>query len=411
MPHSGAKLFQPIRVGNCELSHRVVLAPLTRYCADDAHVPTDLMVEYYAQRACIPGTLAITEATFIAPKAGGYDNAPGIWSDEQVDAWKKVVDAVHAQGSYIFMQLWQLGRTAMPEILSLPDCPKNPGGPYPFVSSSAVAMPERRDGPLPRPLEHEEILEYIEIFGKAAHNAVHRAGFDGVEIHAAHGYLLDQFLQDTCNKRTDQWGGSIENRTRFAWEVVKKVVSVVGEERTGIRITPFNTMQGMHMEHPQPTFAHLVSRIREAYPRFAYLHTVEPRISGYFDREVQAWESNDFLRSIWKSPDSEKNVSAFLSAGGYIPENALKDAEEKGDLIVFGRYYIPNPDLPARIRKEIPFTPYDRSKFYISGVTAEGYIDYTFADAETQTLYNTKREVRVRAQIKNQTVANIPGEA
>lgn len=142
------------------------------------------------------------------------------------------------------MQLWQLGRTAMPDILALPDCPRNPGGPYPFVSSSAVVMPERKDGPLPRPLTEDEILEYIELFGKAAYNAVHRAGFDGVEIHAAHGYLLDQFLQDTCNKRTDQWGGSIENRTRFAWEVVRKVVSVVGEERTAIRITPFNTMQG-----------------------------------------------------------------------------------------------------------------------------------------------------------------------
>lgn len=238
--------------------------------------------------------------------------------------------------------MWQLGRAAQPDVLAKPDSPSNQGGPYPYVSASNVPLPERQGGPSPRPLTHDEILEYIELFGQAAHNAVHRAGFDGVEIHGAHGYLIDQFIQDVSNKRTDEWGGSIENRSRFALEVIKKVTSVVGEERTGIRLSPFSTFQGMHMDHPQPTFAYLVSRIRESYPRFAYLHVVEPRVAAGQDRVVLAGESNDFLRAIWKGPDSERNGSVYVSAGGYTPENALTDAEEKGDLIVFGRHYISN---------------------------------------------------------------------
>ncbi|KAL5505006.1 hypothetical protein ACEPAH_7669 [Sanghuangporus vaninii] len=393
MPNSGAKLFQPIRVGNLNLSHRVVLAPLTRYRADAAHVPTDVMADYYAQRASVPGTLLITEATFIAAKAGGYEQVPGIWSDAQVEGWKKVVDAVHAQGSYIYLQLWAIGRAAVYNVITQPDSPRNPGGPHPYVSASNIPLSTKKDNPSPRPLTYEEILEYIELYGQAAHNAVHRAGFDGVEIHGAHGYLIDQFIQDVSNKRTDQWGGNIENRTRFALEVIKKIVSVVGEERTGIRLSPFSTFQDMHMEHPQPTFAYLVSRMREAYPHFSYIHVVEPRAAGSADRTPLAGESNDFLRAIWKSPSSEKNGSVYLSAGGYKPESALEDAEKTDDLIVFGRFFISNPDLPARIKKGIPLTPYDRATFYTPG-NPVGYIDHAFADKETEERYKGKKGER-----------------
>ncbi|KAL5505018.1 hypothetical protein ACEPAH_7681 [Sanghuangporus vaninii] len=368
MPHSGAKLFQPIKVGNLQLSHRVVLAPLTRFRADDAHVPTDIMTEYYAQRASVPGTLLITEATPVAAKAAGQPNTPGIWNDAQIEGWKKVVDTVHAQGSFIYMQIWATGRAAYPDNLALPDCPENPGGPYPYVSSSAVPLPDRKDATVPRALTHEEILEHIGLFGQAAHNAVHRAGFDGVEIHGAHGYLVDQFTQDTCNKRTDQWGGSVENRCRFPLEVIRSVVSAVGEERTAIRLSPFRVR--MRMKHPEPTFAYLVSLIRAAYPRFSYIHIVEPRIAGWTEREALEGESNDFLRAIWKG--------------------AIKDAEEKGDLIVFGRHYISNPDLPARIKKEIALASYDRTTFYTLA-SPKGYVDYTFADAESEAHYNAKR--------------------
>ncbi|KAL5483542.1 hypothetical protein ACEPAI_8774 [Sanghuangporus weigelae] len=357
-----AKLFQPIRVGNLQLSHRVVLPALTRYRNDDAYVPTDLMAKYYRQRASTPGTLLITEATFIAPKAGGIDNFPGIWSDAQVEAWKKVVDAVHAQGSYIFLQLVAMGRVALPAILSRPDSPSNPGGPYPFAAPSAISIPTADQSNIPRPLTHKEILEYIDLYGQAAHNAVHRAGFDGVEIHGGNGCLVDQFIQDVSNKRTDQWGGSIENRIRFPLEVIKKVVSTVGPERTGFRIAPFNTFKGMKMDHPYPTFAALASFLREAQPHIAYLHVIEPR-----------------------GPDSSDNGSAYISGGGYS-EAGMEAAEKNGGLVAFGRYFISNPDLPARIKKSIPLTPYDRSTFYAPKGTY-GYADYAFADKESEDNY------------------------
>ncbi|KAL5505001.1 hypothetical protein ACEPAH_7664 [Sanghuangporus vaninii] len=384
------KLFQPIRVGNLQLSHRIVLAPLTRTRADDAHVPTPVMVEYYAQRASVSGTLLISEGTFIAAKAGGLNNAPGIWSDAQVEGWKKVSDAVHAQGSYIYMQLYANGRAPDPHVLFSPDSPSNPGGPYPYVAPSPIPLSTLDQSIVPRELTHEEILEYIELFGQAAYNAVYRAGFDGVEVHCAHGYLIEQFIDDRANRRTDQWGGSIDNRIRFPLEVIKKVVSVVGEERTGFRLSPFSTFQDMRMDHPYPTFAALTARVREAYPRLAYLHVVEPRIAGAVDRVALEGESNDFLRSIWKAPDSLKNGSVYLSAGGHSPETAIEHTENVDELVVFGRYFISNPDLPARIKKDIPLTPYVRSKFY-SG-NHEGYTDYPFADPETEARYNSIRK-------------------
>ncbi|KAL5505000.1 hypothetical protein ACEPAH_7663 [Sanghuangporus vaninii] len=380
------KLFQPIRVGNLQLSHRVVLPPLTRFRPGDDHVPNDMMVKYYRQRASVPGTLLIAESTFIAPKAGGMDNFPGIWSDEQVEAWKKVVDAVHTQGSYIFLQLVALGRAAVPAVLSRPDSPSNPGGPYPLVGPSPIPIPTADQSIIPRPLTHEEILEYIDLYGQAAHNAVHRAGFDGVEVHSAHGCLVDQFIQDVSNKRTDQWGGSIENRIRFPLEVIKKVVSIVGQERASLRLSPFNPFQGMRMDHPYPTFAALASFLREAHPRLAYLHVVEPRNAAGVDRDPLPGESTEFLRLIWQGPGSDENGSAYISAGGYSPEEAIETAEKKGILIAFGRYFISNPDLPARIKKSIPLTPYDRSTFYAQRNTG-GYVDYAFADKEAEENY------------------------
>lgn len=239
------KLLQPIRVGSITLGHRVSLAPLTRFRATDAHVPTDLMVDYYAQRASVPGTLLITEATFIAPQAGGYNNVPGIWSLEQIQAWKRVTEAVHSRGSHIFMQLWALGRAANSEVITALDGVSNPGGPYPYVSASDIRLSGRSVSP--RALTETEIHQYIELYAQSAKNAVLEAGFDGVELHGAHGYLIDQFIQDVSNKRTDGWGGNIEKRCRFALEVIKSITNAVGEERTAIRLSPFNTAQGMHI--------------------------------------------------------------------------------------------------------------------------------------------------------------------
>ncbi|OSX62236.1 hypothetical protein POSPLADRAFT_1056819 [Postia placenta MAD-698-R-SB12] len=355
------KLFQPTKVGTSILSHRVVLAPLTRFRADKAHVHGDLAVEYYAQRASVPGTLLITEATFIAAKAGGYDNVPGIWNDEQVAGWKRVTDAVHAKGSRIFCQLWALGRTAAPSVL------KKDG--FDLQSASDIAMDDQH--PKPRSLTIPEIKEYIQLYTTAAINSV-RAGFDGVELHGANGYLIDQFLQDVSNKRTDEYGGSIENRSRFALDVIDSVVKAIGPEKVGIRLSPWGTFQSMRMDDPKPTFAYLVSRIAEAHPSFAYIHVTEARVNGNVDREVLENESNDFLREIWAP-------RPFISAGGYTRDTAFEAAEKTGELVAFGRLFISNPDLPLRLAKNLPIIKGDRDSYYAPG-GSKGYTDYPFVD-------------------------------
>ena len=258
------KLFQPIRVGTANLQHRVVLAPMTRNRANAQHVHGSLALEYYRQRTSVPGTLAITEATFIAPQAGGYPNVPGIWSDEQISGWspvrhalriqslkrdklsflptyvpfrslQQVVDAVHKNGSFIYLQLWALGRTASPDVLQKEDG-------YPFVAPSPIPLDNTSTSP--RALTVEEIREYVQLYATAARNAVVGAGFDGVEIHAANGYLPDQFLQTNTNIRTDSYGGSVENRARFVLEITEAVVNAVGANKVGIRFSPWSTFQG-----------------------------------------------------------------------------------------------------------------------------------------------------------------------
>ncbi|KIJ57786.1 hypothetical protein HYDPIDRAFT_103847, partial [Hydnomerulius pinastri MD-312] len=246
-------LFQPIQLGPLTLQHRIVLAPLTRFRAHASHVPGPQAPTYYAQRGSTRGTLLITEATFISHDAGGYAYVPGIYTDAQVEGWKKVTEAVHAQGSFIFLQLWALGRAADPAVLAAQDPPS------PYVSASAVALKGRSQAP--RPLAGAEIVAYIGAYAEAARRAVHEAGFDGVEIHGANGYLIDQFLQTTSNTRTDRWGGDEEGRTRFAREVVDAVVDAVGEDRVGLRISPWSTFQDMKMEDPRPTFAYLVQAL------------------------------------------------------------------------------------------------------------------------------------------------------
>ncbi|TFK62757.1 NADH:flavin oxidoreductase/NADH oxidase [Pluteus cervinus] len=375
------KLFQPLKVGNITLQHRVVLSPLTRNRATEkTMVPVvPLVKKYYEQRGSTPGTLLITEATMIAPKAGGYFNVPGIFSQEQIDAWKEVVDGVHAKGSFIFLQLWALGRTGQADVLKF-------FGDYDLVSASDIplsyAAPSPKNPHLPpvRALTIPEIKEYTELFAQAAKNAVFGAGFDGVEVHGANGYLIDQFLQDVSNRRTDEYGGSVENRSRFALEVVDKVVEAVGAERTAIRLSPWGSFQEMRMKDPKPQFSHLVEQLKEKQPNLAYIHVVEPRVNGSTDLQVTPeGESNEFIRKIWAP-------RPLVRAGGFnTRELALNVAEETGNLISFGRWFIANPDLPVRISKGIPWTQYDRKTFYIPASNPEaykGYIDYPFAEQE-----------------------------
>ena len=338
------------------------MAPLTRYRATSAHVPTSLATEYYTQRASVPGTLLITEATFISPRASGYANAPGIYNAEQIKAWRQITDAVHKKGSYIFCQLWALGRTAKPDIV------RKEAGERWFASSSPSPMVA--GGEAPRPLEEEEIWGFIGDYAQAAENAI-EAGFDGVEIHGANGYLVDQFTQDVVNKRDDGWGGSVEKRSRFGIEVAKAVVAAVGKERVGIRLSPFSTFQGMRIAKPEEQFGHLIGGLKEV--GLAYLHLVGSRISGNVDLEPT--EKLDFALKIWG------NVTPVLLAGGFQADSAKSEVEEyKGYdvMIVFGRYFISNPDLPFRIQNGLELSNYDRSTFY-NAESVEGYTDQPFS--------------------------------
>ncbi|KAI0650735.1 hypothetical protein C8Q79DRAFT_944937 [Trametes meyenii] len=263
-------LFQPIRVGDMQLAHRIVLAPMARYRAGDGHVHTRMGVEYYEQRASVPGTLLITEASFISPQAGGIPNVPGIWNDDQIENYSsatQITGAVHAKGSYIFLQLWALGRAARPALLHQ----ENPD--FPYVSASAIPLSTSPDA-VPR--ERVEIKQYVEWYATAAANAVRKAGFDGVEVHGVSGYLVDQFLQDVSNKRTDEYGGSIENRARFALEVVgARSVRSTGQ-RPYFILAAISCMRAvdMRMDNAEAQFSYLVEQLKQKYPDLAYVHSV-----------------------------------------------------------------------------------------------------------------------------------------
>ncbi|EHK24193.1 uncharacterized protein TRIVIDRAFT_31415 [Trichoderma virens Gv29-8] len=353
-----SKLFTPLKVGRIELAHRIAMAPMTRFRADDNHVPLPTVKEYYAQRTAVPGSLAISEATFITQKAGGYSNVPGIYTQEQIDAWKNTVDAVHEQGSYIYLQLWALGRAAKAEVL------KEESG-ADLVSASDI--PEANGGK-PRPLTEEEIHQYIQDYTQAAKNAI-AAGFDGVEIHAANGYLLEQFIQEASNKRTDAWGGSIENRARFALEVTKSVVAAVGADRTGIRFSPFADMLAELKYDPVPQYLYLVEQLKLL--NLAYISFVESREKG-----------ND-LSPIIKAYG---NAGPVIVAGGFQLESSKKAVDEdysEYDVVVgIGRPYTSNPDLPFRFKEGIELTPYQRETFFTPKLD-KGFHDFPFSEQFT----------------------------
>ncbi|KIW80307.1 hypothetical protein Z517_06922 [Fonsecaea pedrosoi CBS 271.37] len=357
-----SRLFEPLKVGHLTLQHRLVMAPLTRYRADDSHAILPMATTYYAQRSCVPGTLLISEATIISQRAGGYDNVPGIYTPEQIAAWKRVTDAVHAKGSHIYLQLWALGRTADPKSAAAQGIE--------LVSSSPT--PLSSEAPVPRELRVDEIRGFVDDYAQAARNAVEGAGFDGVEIHAANGYLIDQFTQDVCNKRTDEYGGSVEKRSRFGLEVARAVVAAVGAHRTGIRLSPFSPFNGMKMRDPLPQFTHFMEGLKPL--NLAYMHLVESRISGNAD--VEATEKIDPLIATWA------DVSPVLIAGGFTPASARRAVDEeykdRDVAIVFGRYFISTPDLVFRIANNIDLTKYNRGTFY-TPKSEVGYIDYPFS--------------------------------
>ena len=359
-------LFQPLNLGNIHLNHRIIMAPMTRFRGTSAHIPGLYSKQYYEQRASVPGTLIITESTFISARAGGYPFVPGIWNEDQIMGWKEITNAVHAKGSFIFLQLAATGRVASPEYL------RKQG--YELISSSAVRLDEEHE--VPHALTEDEIQDFINDYATAARNAI-EAGFDGVEIHGANGYLVDQFWQDVVNQRTDKWGGSIENRTRFGLEVTEAVIAAVGDsKKVGMRLSPWSTYQGMRTEEPVPQFLYIVRELKKL--GIGYLHLVESRLSGSSADGVyqDINHENDELVEAWGT-----KAPVFL-AGGFTPEKAervLTELYPQANVgIVFGRYFISNPDLPFRIKSGVELSKYDRSTFY-KFQAREGYVDYPFS--------------------------------
>jgi len=336
------------------------MAPLTRLRANDDRVPVPLMKEYYGQRAAVPGTLIITEGTLISPSAcGGFANAPGIWSEDQVAAWRTITDEVHRKGCFIFCQLFAMGRAADVELATKEGID--------IVGPSAIPINE--GAPIPRPMTIEEIKQSVQDFATAAENAI-RAGFDGIECHGANGYLVDQFIQDVSNKRNDEYGGSVENRSRFIHDIMEAIVDAIGPERVGLRLSPWSLFQSMKMENPIPQFTNIIDKASQL--NLAYLHLVESRVSGSEDHNGS--EPLDFAYKLWNGP--------FLVAGGYKLADAQKLVDEeypdKDIVVIFGRYFVANPDLVYRFKEGLELNAYERKTFYVSS-SAVGYVDYPFS--------------------------------
>lgn len=349
-----------IQLGPYTLSNRIVMAPMTRSRAGKGNVPTVLNAHYYAQRAC--AGLIITEASQISPEGAGYPLTPGIYSADQVSGWKLVTEAVHAKNGRIFLQLWHVGRISHPSM--------QPNGSLPLAPSAikpkgqAVTYAGHQDFVIPHALEKDEIQIIIEQYRKGAENAM-AAGFDGVEIHGANGYLLDQFLRDGTNHRTDAYGGSLENRARLMFEVVEAVCSVWSGNRVGIRLSPIQPFNDMYDSDPERTFSFAVGRLNQF--NLAYLHITEigkefPDVAGpSFDLAK--------LRPIWES--------ILITNGSYDLESANAILANGGaDMVAFGRLFIANPDLPLRFAKHAPLKMPDPETFY--GGDERGYTDYPF---------------------------------
>ena len=351
------RLLEPYRLGDLELANRIVMAPMTRNRAPGC-APNERMERYYVQRAT--AGLIVSEGTQIVAVAQGYQDTPGIYTDEQLGGWRRVTDAVHAAGGRIFAQLWHVGRVSHSYYHGL-----RPVAPSPIPPPGKAYIP---DGPLPYETPHAltitEIRDVVEQFRHAARVA-RDAGFDGVEIHGANGYLIDQFLRSGTNQRTDEYGGSVENRCRFLLEVTRAVSEIWSDNRVGVRLSPGGTTNGAVDEDPVSTFSAAISAL-DAIGDLAYLHIVEAPVgtSGPDERAVCATE---FARSLYHG--------SLVTTGGYTPDAAEHLLEKEcADLVGFGRLFIANPDLVARIRRHAPLNEPDRSTFYTRG--DHGYLDY-----------------------------------
>jgi N-ethylmaleimide reductase len=357
-------LFDPIQLGAIHAPNRILMAPLTRGRATREHVPTELMIEYYRQRA--GAGLIITEATGISRQGLGWPYAPGIWSDEQVAAWQPVTQAVHEAGGRIALQLWHMGRVVHSSVT----------GEQPVSSSVSTGPGDAHtyDGKQPfeeaRALGIDEIPALLETYDRAARNAI-AAGFDGVQIHAANGYLIDQFLRDNSNFRTDEYGGSIENRVRLLREVAATVVGAIGGDRTGVRLSPNGTTQGVDDSNPHALFPAAAKALSDV--GVAWLELREPSPEGTFGKAEVAPVA-PAIRAAFNGP------LVLNSDYDHARAQAALDAGE-ADAIAFGRRFLANPDLPARFAKGVPLNPDDMPTWYSRG--PKGYVDYpTYEESE-----------------------------
>ncbi|CAI8979029.1 MULTISPECIES: alkene reductase [Pseudomonas] len=359
-------LFTPYTLGDLTLSNRVVLAPLTRNRAGQGFVPSEFAATYYSQRAS--AGLLISEASQISQQGQGYQDTPGIYTQAQIDGWRTVTEAVHAKGGRIFLQLWHVGRVSHVDLQANGAAPVAPSALRPatkvFVNNSFEDVSE------PRALEISELPGIVNDFRQAAANAI-AAGFDGVEIHGANGYLLDQFIKDGANLRTDAYGGSIENRARLLLEVTAAVVDEVGANRTGLRISPVSPANGVSSSAPQAQFDYLVDQLNAL--DIVYLHVVEGATGG--PRDVAPFDFGALRQRFKKT---------YIANNGYDLDLATSRlAEDKADLIAFGRPFIGNPDLVERLRTGSPLSAFNPATLYGGGAT--GYIDYpTLAESSTQ---------------------------
>jgi N-ethylmaleimide reductase len=359
-------LFEPVQAGRLSLANRIVMAPLTRNRAPGA-VPTQQMVTYYTQRAS--AGLLITEGTVVSPEGQGYADVPGIWSDEQIAAWKRVTDSVHAAGGKIVVQLWHVGRVSHTDL--------QPNGQAPVAPSAIAARTKTyliKDGvgsfvptSEPRALRLDELAGIVDDFRHAARNAI-AAGFDGVEIHGANGYLFDQFLKTGSNHRTDAYGGTIENRARLLLQTMRAVTAEIGGDRTGLRLSPVTPANDVTDSDPQPLFEYVMRAL--APMGLAYVHIIEGATGG--PREI-ADRPFDYvaLQSAYREAGGQ---AAWMVNNGYDLSLAEKAVVNGATLVAFGKLFIANPDLVKRLRQGGPFNEPDRATFYGGG--EKGYTDY-----------------------------------
>lgn len=365
-----SSLFESLLLGDITLANRIIMSPLTRMRSKQpGNIPYELNATYYAQRSS--AGLIITEATQISPQGQGYPATPGIYSKEQIEGWKLITTAVHKNGGKIFLQLWHVGRISHSSFQPENKLPVAPSAIRPSGKTLTQDW-KQLDFETPHALSHTEIQGIIEDYGIACKNA-QEAGFDGVEVHGANGYLLDQFLQDGSNHRNDQYGGSIENRSRFLLEVVDRAISVWGSGRVGVRLSPYSSFNDMSDSNPSALFNYVLAALSNR--NIAYVHMIEPRATS-------AGGNENIVDDVPSAAELfRKNFNGmFISAGGYNPESARNAVESKlVDAVVFGRFFIANPDLPQRIKTGAALNKYNRSTFY--GGNEKGYTDYPFLDS------------------------------